>query len=124
LADWTQGTVPSRDTESGDDELIARGAYLARSLGHCGECHTPRTSLGVSQLSREFAGAQLGEEKIEAIDREALAEWTRDNFDLFLLLGIKADGEFVGGDMSDVIDHNTSRLTDADRLALAAFFTR
>lgn len=124
LADWTQGTVPSSDTESGDDELIARGAYLARSLGHCGECHTPRTSLGVSQLSREFAGAQLGEEKIEAIDREALAEWTRDNFDLFLLLGIKADGEFVGGDMSDVIDHNTSRLTDADRLALAAFFTR
>ena len=43
---------------------------------------------------------------------------------LVLLLGMKPDADFVGGDMSDVIEHNTSRLTDADRLTLAAFFTR
>ena len=33
-------------------------------------------------------------------------------------------GEFVGGDMNEVIEHNTSKLTDEDRDALAAFFTR
>ena len=69
-------------------------------------------------------GAELGEEVIEAIDAEALAEWTFNNFDLFLILGMKPDGDFVGGDMNDVIEHNTSRLTDEDRDALAAFFTR
>ena len=104
--------------------LIERGAYLARSLGHCGECHTPRNGLGITTLDREFAGASLGDEVVEAIDSEALAEWTREGFDLFLLLGMKPDADFVGGDMNEVIEHNTSRLTDEDRLALAAFFTR
>lgn len=106
------------------DESVARGAYLARNLGHCGECHTPRNSLGIPDYSKEYAGAELGEEVIEAIDQEALSDWTLDSFDLFLLLGLKPSGEFVGGDMNDVIEHNTSKLTDADRAALAAFFTR
>ena len=57
-------------------------------------------------------------------DAAALEEWTTNNFDVFLLLGLKPDGEFVGGDMNEVIEENTSKLTDADRDALAAFFTR
>ncbi|MBL6754481.1 MAG: cytochrome c [Gammaproteobacteria bacterium] len=124
LADLTGGKEPELISEQEDSLLIERGAYLARNLGHCGECHTPRNALGISQLAREFSGAQIGEDKIEAIDRAALEDWDRSSFDLFLLLGMKPDSDFVGGDMSDVIEHNTSRLTDADRLALAAFFTR
>ncbi len=119
LADWSQP-----EAEDFDDEQIARGAYLARNLGHCGECHTPRNALGIPDLTREFAGATLGEEVIEPIDAEALAEWTFESFDLFLLLGMKPDADFVGGDMNEVIEYNTSKLTDADRDALAAFFTR
>ena len=107
-----------------EDELVARGAYLARNLAHCGECHTPRNGLGIPDWSREFAGAQLGEEVIEAIDAEALSEWTFANFDLFLILGMKPEGEFVGGDMNEVIEFNTALLTDEDRDAMAAFFTR
>jgi mono/diheme cytochrome c family protein len=124
LADLTGGKEPELISGQEDSLLIERGAYLARNLGHCGECHTPRNGLGISQLAREFSGAQIGEDKIEAIDRAALEDWDRSSFDLFLLLGMKPDSDFVGGDMSDVIEHNTSRLTDADRLALAAFFTR
>jgi len=124
LADLTGGREPELITVQEESLLMQRGAYLARNLGHCGECHTPRNGLGISQLTREFAGAQIGEDAIEAIDSEALEEWDRNSFDLFLLLGMKPDADFVGGDMSDVIEHNTSRLTDADRLALAAFFTR
>ena len=124
LADLTGGKEPELISGQEDSLLIERGAYLARNLGHCGECHTPRNGLGISQLAREFSGAQIGEDKIEAIDPAALEDWDRSSFDLFLLLGMKPDSDFVGGDMSDVIEHNTSRLTDADRLALAAFFTR
>lgn len=107
-----------------EDDLTARGAHLARHLGHCGECHTPRNGLGIPDLSREFAGAEIGDEVIEAIDAEALANWTANNFDLFLLIGMKPDAEFAGGDMNEVIEHNTSKLTEQDRDALAAFFTR
>ncbi len=112
------------DPESFEDKQLQRGAYLARNLGHCGECHTPRNALGMPDWSREYAGAEFGEEVIEAIDATALADWTANNFDLFLILGMKPDGDFVGGDMNEVIEHNTSKLIDADRKAMAAFFTR
>lgn len=120
LADFSQAAVES----DFDDELVARGAYLARSVGHCGECHTPRSGLGIPDTSREFAGAELGEERVEAINSAALEDWTVNNVDLFLLIGMKPDGEFVGGDMNEVIEHNTSKISDEDRDALAAFLKR
>ncbi len=125
MAGWNLlADMSEADTEIFDDELIARGAYLARNLGHCSECHTPRNALGILDASREFAGATLGEEVIEAINAEALSQWTTNNFDVFLFIGLKPDGDFVGGDMNDVIEHNTSKINDQDRDALAAFFTR
>ena len=120
LANITQRAEASPQNNGKD--TYARGAYLARNLGHCGECHTPRNALGIPKLGEEFAGATLGDEVIEPIDAAALTEWSETDFDLFLLLGMKPDAEFVGGDMSDVIEHNTSLLTDSDRAALASFF--
>ena len=125
VAGWNKlADLSGPPNEVYEDDLVERGAYLARNLGHCGECHTPRNGLGILDYSREFAGAELGDEIIEPIDGAALEEWTTNNFDIFLLLGLKPNGEFVGGDMNEVIEHNTSKLTDADRDALAAFFTR
>ena len=125
IAGWNRlADLSQPDTEKFADETVARGAYLARNLGHCGECHTPRNSLGIPDWSREFGGSVLGDEIIEAIDSDALAHWTAASFDLFLILGMKPEGEFVGGDMNEVIELNTSRLSEEDRKALAAFFTR
>jgi hypothetical protein len=75
-------------------------------------------------LSREFAGGMLGEDVVEAIDGQALADWSEDDFLLLLSLGLKPDGEFIGGEMEKVVDHNTSKLTPEDQQALAAFFKR
>ena len=107
-----------------DDQDVLRGAYLARNLGHCGECHTPRNGLGISMLSKEFAGATLGESHADAIDADALADWSADDFAFLLFLGMKPDGEYIGGEMESVIEHNTAMLTEEDRRALAAFFKR
>lgn len=103
---------------------LARGARLAHDLGHCGECHTPRDSLGIRRHDRAFAGAELAGDEIPAIDAQALSDWDEDDFASFLFLGLKPDGEYVGGDMGEVIEHNTSHLTEEDRAALAAFFIR
>ena len=125
IAGWNRlADLSQAERESFDDELVARGAYLARNLAHCDECHTPRSYFGILDTKREYAGSQLIDETIEPIDAEALADWKSNNFDLFLLIGLKPDGEFVGGDMNEVIEHNTSKLTDEDRDALAAYFTR
>lgn len=104
------------------DPVVARGAYLARNLGHCGECHTPRNALGMPVADREFAGATLGDSHADAIDQLALSDWSVDDFAFFLFLGMKPDEEYVGGEMESVIAHNTSQLTEQDRLAMATFF--
>jgi len=118
LADLSQTPLPPNV----DDPQLRRGAYLARNLGHCGECHTPRNSLGIIDIKREFAGADVGDGHAEAIDWPSLSNWTEEDFAFFLFLGMKPDGEYVGGEMEPVIEHNTSRLTEEDRQALAAFF--
>ncbi len=104
------------------DPVVARGAYLARNLGHCSECHTPRNFLGILRADQEFAGATLGESHADPIDLDALQDWSVDDFAFFLFLGMKPDEEYVGGEMESVIAHNTSRLTDEDRRAMAEFF--
>jgi len=123
LADISQRGY-STSTENMDDPVLARGAYLARNLGHCGECHTPRNSLGIPDLSREFAGAAFEDSHIKGMDAEAMQNWSEEDMAFFLFLGIKPDGEFVGGKMEAVIEHNTSRLTAEDQQAMAAFFKR
>lgn len=120
MADFAGKATP---VINGDQEVI-RGAYLARALGHCGECHTPRNRLGIPILSKEFAGATLGESHADAIDADALANWSADDFAFLLFLGMKPDGEYIGGEMESVIEHNTAMLTEEDRRALAAFFKR
>lgn len=107
-----------------EDEQVARGAYLVRTLGHCGECHTPRNSAGIPNYGSEFAGAPLLGGHVEAINSEALEYWTEGDMAFFLLMGIKPDDEYVGGEMELVIEHNTAPLTQADRNAIAAFLIR
>lgn len=119
LADLSEVNFPAYE-----DPQIQRGAYLARNLGHCGECHTPRNTLGITLYDQEFSGAPLVDGEADNITRDALAEWSKEDFAFFLFLGIKPDGEFVGGEMEPVIEHNTSPLTQEDRDALAAFFLR
>lgn len=126
LAGWNLMADFAGESEpviSGDPKVL-RGAYLARNLGHCGECHTPRNGLGIPLLKQEFAGATLGESHADAIDQEGLANWSEDDFAFFLFLGMKPDGEYIGGEMESVIEHNTAMLTEEDREALAAFFKR
>jgi len=114
LADYMEGEPPA----VADDPQTQRGAYLARALGHCGECHTPRNSLGMMQLAQEFGGSDVFS---NPINPEGLSSWTRFDFVGLLELGMTASFDFVGGEMAEVVEH-TSHLTPEDREAYAAFF--
>lgn len=105
----------------GDDPQIQRGAYLARALGHCGECHSPRNGLGMMKLSEEFTGSEMV--KVD-ISPTGLAGYTEDDFLGLLQIGMTASLDFVGGEMGAVVEHNTSQLTEEDQRAYAAFFLR
>jgi mono/diheme cytochrome c family protein len=122
MAGWNimAGVLEGQAPAISDDPQVQRGAYLARALGHCGECHTPRNALGMMQLSQEFAGVA---EFSPAINSEALASWTEEDFIGLLQLGMTASFDFVGGEMADVVEH-TSHLTQEDQEAYTAFFLR
>lgn len=125
LAPWnTLANLNMPEPAIYDDAQIERGAYLSRHLGHCGECHTPRNALGISNYANEFAGGEMPDGHVPAIDAAALMGWSEDDMALFLFLGLLPDGEYVGGKMEPVIEHNTGQLTDEDRQAMAAFFKR
>ncbi len=114
----------SSDPEQSDQ--WNRGAYLVRHLGHCGECHTPRSSLGAMQVDQELAGNPDGpdETRIPNItpDRnDGIGRWSAGDIEYFLDVGMLPDGDFVGSTMSAVIDHNTSKLTKEDRVAVATY---
>lgn len=106
-----------------DDEWN-RGAYLVRHLGHCGECHTPRSRTGALLPEREMAGSELGDEKIPNITphrADGIGRWRASDIEYFLDIGMLPDGDFTGSSMVDVIEDNTSKLTRADRRAIAAY---
>ncbi len=108
------------------NEAWNRGAYLVRHLGHCGECHSPRNGLGKIDSARELAGGTpdaKGNSTPNITPHEAagIGSWSQDEIEFFLELGMLPDGDFTGGNMSAVIDDNTSKLSAADREAIALY---
>ncbi|MDZ7644626.1 MAG: cytochrome c [Woeseiaceae bacterium] len=112
--------------DPGQSDEWNRGAYLVRHLGHCGECHTPRRTLGALQSDRELAGNPEGpgDEKIPNITPhpdDGIGDWSIGDIEYYLDIGMLPDGDFAGSSMADVIDDNTSRLTREDRRAIATY---
>ncbi len=99
-----------------------RGAYLINGPGHCAECHSQRNLLG-GIISNTLSGNTRGPEgeAVPGISTSDLAQWTIEDIDLFLEVGITASGDSTGGHMADVIEYNTSFLTSEDRQAIAHY---
>ncbi|HEV8438493.1 MAG TPA: cytochrome c [Methylomirabilota bacterium] len=107
---------------------VARGEYLVRAVGHCGECHTPRTMTMATDSSRFLAGNAKGPEDSEVPnitpDKDTGLTWTVDQIAEYLGSGNKPDGDTAGGLMAEMIQGTTAGfkdLTKADRLAIAQY---
>lgn len=112
--------------DPGHDIQWNRGAYLATALGHCGECHTPRNVLGAPKADMALAGTSQGPDggtvpNITPDPATGIGKWSDDDLDSLLTLGMKPDGDFVGGGMAEVVSNSTAKLTPADRKALIAY---
>jgi mono/diheme cytochrome c family protein len=118
-------TPPPKAPTSG----AARGEYLVKAVGHCGECHTPRTMTMASDNSRFLAGTAKGPED-QAVpnitpDRDTgIGAWSVDEIADYLGTGNKPDGDVAGGLMAEVIDGTLAGykdMTQADRRAIAEY---
>ena len=106
---------------SGD---FSRGQYLVEGLGHCAECHTPRTVFGGLKPEKWMSGAPLPEGKGRVPNitphTDGLAHWSIGDFTEYLESGFTPDFDSASGVMVDVIE-NTAHLSDTDRLAIATY---
>ena len=103
------------------DAMEQRGAYLVETLGHCGECHTPRNFIGGLQYEYWLGGAKnpAGRGMIPNITPTKLT-WETEEIVEYLASGFTPDFDVAGGHMADVIE-NTSKLTEEDRIAIAEY---
>ena len=89
---------------------IERGRYLVDHVSLCGDCHTPRNSLGVPNRSQYLAGAgkkigPLGNAvpNITPDKETGIGEWKREDIVELLISGTKPDLDNVQGLMAEVI---------------------
>ena len=99
-----------------------RGAYLVNGPGHCAECHSPRNALGGIIASLRFTGGPSpdGQGGVPNITQFKLKDWSEADIAGTLEDGMTPDADRVGGSMIEVV-RNTSQLTAADRMAIAAY---
>jgi mono/diheme cytochrome c family protein len=103
-------------------QAVNRGAYLVQALGHCGECHTPRNSLGGPRRDRYLAGGKGPEGKgVPNITPTRLKKWGDEGLKYFLETGFTPDGDIANATMGEVIRNTTSQLTPADLASLIAY---
>jgi mono/diheme cytochrome c family protein len=99
-----------------------RGSYLVNGPGHCAECHSPRNALGGVIESLRFTGGPSpdGQGGVPNITQYKLKDWGEADIAETLEDGMTPDSDRVGGNMVEVV-RNTSQLTAADRMAIAAY---
>jgi mono/diheme cytochrome c family protein len=100
-----------------------RGAYLANGPAHCAECHSPRNFLGAIIADQRFSGGpdpEGGDGWIPNITPVGIGDYSERDIARILERGKTPDGDSVGGAMAKVV-RDTSRLSDADRDAIAVY---
>lgn len=100
---------------------VQRGRYIAESMAHCGECHTPRNLLGGLKRASWLGGAATpdGKGKVPNITPGKL-DWSEADILAFLTTGFKPDFDVVGGTMAHVVD-NMGHLPESDVRAVVAY---
>lgn len=100
-----------------------RGAYLVWGPGHCGGCHTPKNFLGADKNKKALEGGRLDNwvaVNLTGEPRQGLGGWSQADIAEYLRSGRNAHAA-ASGSMQEVVYYSTSRMSDADLLAIAAY---
>lgn len=110
---------------------VERGRYLVEHVSLCGDCHTPRNSIGVPNQSLYLAGASqkigpLGEAvpNITPDKESGIGSWRREEIAELLISATKPDFDNVQGLMYEVIQgtpHGYKDMKKEDALAIADY---
>lgn len=135
LAIWRKVFAPDPVASAFDPALyqtaeLARGAYLAQGLGHCGSCHTPRAitlqEKALDESSKHYlSGGQVIDGwlavNLRGDKAEGMGDWSEQDIINTLRTGRNASHTVVGQPMADVVAKSTSKMSDTDLKAIAAY---
>lgn len=99
-----------------------RGSFIVNGPGHCGACHTPKNVLFGDSGAPFSGGVQQGwfAANLTGTKSDGLGDWSADAIAQYLKTGVTAHATAVGP-MQEVVAQSTSRMTDADRAAIAIY---
>ncbi|MEZ2224601.1 cytochrome c [Rhizobium sp. RCC_161_2] len=100
-----------------------RGAYLVEGPEHCGTCHTPKNALGGDKDGEELQGFVIqgwNAPNITSDKHKGIGNWSADDIVAYLKTGANRF-DLASGPMAEVVTKSTSRISDSDLAAIAAY---
>jgi mono/diheme cytochrome c family protein len=126
MAIWSQLYNPKERFQPVADRSPTwnRGAYLAEALGHCGDCHTPRTALQALDNRRKFAGGVAEGWRAYNLtsDKESgIGTWSQEDIEQYLKTGHSQDHGSAFGPMAQAVHLSFQNLTPSDVSAIVEY---
>jgi mono/diheme cytochrome c family protein len=109
--------------DAAKSDVWNRGAYLVQGLGHCGACHTPKNSFGGDETSAALQGYAIQgwfAPDITDDQQRGLGAWSVEDIVSYLRTGHNRITAATGP-MAEEVALSSSRMTDADLLAIATY---
>lgn len=129
---WNAMFLPGKQAkpDTAHDDQWTRGAYLTRSLGHCGACHTPRgpafEERGYDESSKSYLTGGFNDNwfapNLTGDRGSGLGRLSERDIISFLKTGHGADLHIVAfGSMASVVEDSTQHFSDDDLKAIAHY---
>ena len=101
-----------------------RGAYLVEGLGHCGDCHTPRTALQSLDNRHKFAGGMAEGWRAYNLSSDkdsGIGSWTEADMIQYLTTGHSLNRGTAFGPMAEAVHLSFQNLTQSDIHAIVTY---
>ncbi len=126
MAIWATLYNPNKRFEPVADRAASwnRGAYLTEALGHCGDCHTPRTMLQALDNRNKFSGGMAEGWRAYNLssDKESgIGNWTPEDLETYLKTGHSQNRGSAFGPMAQAVHLSFQKLTDSDVKAIVEY---
>ena len=126
MAIWSFLYNPNRRFEPVADRSADwnRGAYLVEALGHCGDCHTPRTPLQALNNRKKFGGGMAEGWRAYNLSTDAasgIGTWSQQELEQYLSTGHSMNRGSAFGPMAQAVHLSFQNLTPSDLHAIAVY---
>lgn len=123
---WSKMYNPNERFEPVADQSAEwnRGAYLSEALGHCGDCHTPRTMLQALDNRSKFSGGLADGWRaynLTSDEESGIGAWSAEQVEQYLRTGRSAEHGTAFGPMALAVHLSFQELTPSDVKAIVTY---